>query len=62
MSLISELFERDPLQHTKEDIDAIIAEMREKRNLFNTEGAKAKAKPKADPGKNDDLLKELGLL
>ncbi len=36
MSTITELFQRDPLKMTTEDIDLIIAEMRKKRALFNS--------------------------
>lgn len=43
---ISVLFARDPLQHTEEDIDRIIAKMREARHTFNT----ATKKPAAASG------------
>ena len=33
---INELFSRDPLELTNEDIDEIIAHMRERRVLFNS--------------------------
>jgi len=33
---INELFARDPLSLTDEDIDLIIAEMRKRRHLFKT--------------------------
>lgn len=46
---IALLFSRDPLKHTDQDIDAMIAKMRESRHLFNSGAApKAKAKPKSD--------------
>lgn len=48
MTDINELFSRDPLKLTNEDIDAIILHMREKRAQFNS-GAltpKKKAEPK----------------
>ena len=42
MSDISELFARDPLEHTTQDIDAIIAKFREARAQFE-------AKPQREP-------------
>jgi len=45
MSLIAELYERDPLELTKEDLDEIIAYNRKARQLFKKLPAKpAKAK------------------
>lgn len=45
---ISELFSRDPLKLTNENIDQIIEEMRNKRRLFESGGLKTSgAKPKA---------------
>lgn len=47
MSDINELFSRDPMKLTDENIDQIIEEMRKKRHLFEAGGAKPKAaKPK----------------
>lgn len=38
---INELFSRDPLKLTDENIDQIIAEFRKRRNLFNANPAAA---------------------
>ena len=47
MSDLTELFSRDPLELTRENIDEIITHMREKRHLFNAAPKpKAKAKTK----------------
>lgn len=48
MSDISELFARDPLKLTNEQVDEIIEEMRRKRHLFEsaTPAAKKPASPK----------------
>lgn len=40
---VSVLFARDPLKHTDEDIDRIIAKMREARHTFNTVAKKPAA-------------------
>lgn len=48
MTDITELFSRDPLSLTKENIDQIIEEMRAKRHLFQSAPA---TKPKAAPKK-----------
>lgn len=48
MSDVNELFSRDPLSLTNEDIDQIIEEMRAKRHLFQSAPA---SKPKAAPAK-----------
>jgi hypothetical protein len=45
MTDIATLFARDPLKHTREDVDAIIAKMREARHTFNLAG-KTPAQPK----------------
>jgi len=67
MSEISDLFARDPLSLTREDIDAIIARYREARAAFNLgekqAGATKKIKEKSDVPKItkldlDDLLKK----
>lgn len=63
MSDLLELFARDPLKYTKEDIKQIVAFYREKRKQFNSGGilagkvkpAPAKAKALADAIKSDDL-------
>jgi hypothetical protein len=41
MSDLAELFSRDPLQLTDEDIRSIIEEMRKSRHAFNAGNAKA---------------------
>jgi len=47
MTDMNELFSRDPLSLTDENIDQIIEEMRKRRHLFNAGGATAtKAAPK----------------
>jgi len=46
MTDINEMFSRDPLDLTNEDIDDIIEEMRKRRHLFKTVGA-----PKPGPTK-----------
>ena len=48
MTDVTELFSRDPLSLTNEDIDQIIEEMRKKRHLFQSAPA---TKPKAAPKK-----------
>ena len=64
MSELSELFERDPGLYSEQDIDKIVAKMREARAQFElgvktTVGEKpAKA---AKSQKTLDLLKDLGL-
>lgn len=48
MTDITELFSRDPLELSDQDIDSIIEEMRKKRHLFNSGPApKAPKKPAA---------------
>lgn len=43
---INELFSRDPLSLSDDDIDQIIEEMRKKRHLFNANPAAAAGKSK----------------
>jgi hypothetical protein len=66
--LIQELFDKDPLGLSDQDIDLIIAEFRQDRMGYlqppvEKAGSKAKASSKAPPAiaVSDDLLKELGL-
>lgn len=47
MSEIAELFDRDPLHLTDQDLGKIIAHMRENRERFLLEKKPATAKPKA---------------
>lgn len=69
MSDIQELFARDPLSLSKQDLDAIIDHLRKARASFNlglkdAGSLKPKAKPKAKATKvtlSADLLKDLGL-
>lgn len=61
MSDINLLFERDPLQHTKDDIRAIIIAYRDMRYKFNLGDTKAgsikpRAKPAALKGMDDESL------
>jgi hypothetical protein len=52
MNDIAELMARDPLQLTKENIDAIIAEMRKSRHQFNAGNMTAgSTKPKTEKQK-----------
>jgi hypothetical protein len=46
MSDITELFSRDPLSLSDQDIDAIIEEMRSKRHLYNANPAAVAGKAK----------------
>lgn len=43
---INELFSRDPLKLTDDDITKIVVEFRKRRNLFNANPAAATAAPK----------------
>jgi hypothetical protein len=65
MSDLSELFERDPLSLSEQDIVKIIARMREAAAQYEMGARAAVAAPKAPkpkPKKTDDLLKDLGLI
>lgn len=58
MSTIAELFARDPLTHTREDVEAIIAAMRDSRHSWVTTGDKRAGAPKkltAQDKEVDDL-------
>jgi hypothetical protein len=61
MSELSELFARDPLALSDQDITEIVARMREAQAQFELgiKAPKAAAKPKST--KTKDLLKDLGL-
>lgn len=50
---IALLFSRDPLKHTDQDIDAMIAKMRSARHLFNAPASKPAKEPKQKPGAID---------
>lgn len=56
---LAELFARDPHNYTREDIDALIAEYREKRKLFNLGVRDAAAPAKLSLR---EVLKEAGTL
>lgn len=63
MSELAELFEKDPLQMTKEDIALIVKRMRENRAQFEL-GLKAPVGERKTPKTRKspaDLLKDLGL-
>jgi hypothetical protein len=60
MSELSELFDRDPLLHSEQDIVAIVARIREAQAQYEL-GAKAPVAPRAKKSKTVDLLKDLGL-
>lgn len=64
MSDLSELFDRDPLSLSDQDITRIITRMREAQAQYEL-GAKAPVAPRAKKvvgiGKTNDLLKDLGL-
>jgi len=57
---LSELFERDPLQLTNDDIASIIAVMRQHLAQFEL-GIKKPIAERKRTSKATDLLKELGL-
>jgi hypothetical protein len=63
---ISELFLRDPMTWTEQDLDRAILELREQRKNFLTKPAKVEKAPKIDKAtvnamSTDDLLSRLGL-
>jgi hypothetical protein len=59
MTDLAELFARDPLQLTKDDIRSIIEEMRKSRHAFNAGNAKAgSTKPKTEKQKTIASLAE----
>jgi len=60
MSDLSELFDRDPLTLTDQDIAKIITRMREAQAQYEL-GVKAPVAPRKKSSKTDDLLKDLGL-
>ena len=61
MSELSELFDRDPLLHSDQDIGVIVARFREHQAQHEL-GMKPVPVPKAKkPSKVHDLLKDLGL-
>ncbi len=62
MSDLAELFARDPLTYTRDDLDGIIRHLRDKRQQFLI-GDKAAARPPKDASKPkpDINLEDLGL-
>lgn len=62
MSDLSELFDRDPLQLSQQDLLVIVTRMREAQAQFEL-GLKAPVAPRAPKKstKTSDLLKDLGL-
>jgi hypothetical protein len=54
---ISILFARDPLKHTDQDIDRIIAKMREARHTFNSTPARAASSGPKLTAKEQDASK-----
>lgn len=66
MSELSELFDRDPLKLTDQDITAIVVRMREAQAQYElgiktAVAPKAPKAPSAKSQKTLDLLKDLGL-
>lgn len=60
MNDVAELFLKDPLEMTNEDIDKIIAEMRSRRVAFKSAPTiKGKATPKLTP-KQEEAKKLIG--
>lgn len=60
MSDLSELFARDPLGLSSEDVSKMVARLREWQAQAEL-GVKPKAEPKPKSTKTIDLLKDLGL-
>lgn len=61
---LSELFARDPLELSDQDISRIVVELRAQRSKFIIKEAAAKAKPKKpkiDTAELDSLFADLGL-
>jgi hypothetical protein len=59
MTDLAELFSRDPLKLTRDDIQSIIEEMRKSRHAFNAGNAKAgSTKPKTEKQKTIASLAE----
>jgi len=61
MSDLAELFERDPLKLTDQDITTIIARMREAQAQYELGGLAPKKTPTKRTTKTESILKELGL-
>jgi hypothetical protein len=61
MSDLSELFARDPLGLTDQDLEAMIAHLREAQAKHDLGVPLVKATPRSPSKKATDLLKDLGL-
>lgn len=61
MSELSELFDRDPLSLTDQDLATIVAKMRENQAQYELGAKPAPAKPKRATKATADLLSELGM-
>lgn len=63
MSDIAELFARDPLSYSQQDLDAIITEMRKSRGQFNLGNVRAgSTKPQTEKQKKiADMVKGLDI-
>jgi hypothetical protein len=61
MSELSELFDRDPLGYSDQDVAKIVARMREHQAQYELGAPKVAAKP-PKTSKKLDLLKDLGLI
>lgn len=62
MSDLAELFSRDPMTYQTQDIDTIIARLREARANFNLAGKTEKLKPAAKKATGEKVdLSDLGL-
>lgn len=63
-STLAELFAKDPLHYTEQDLSAVVEKMRASRHQFVAGDRSAGKVKKADPAKAkaaEDLLKGLGL-
>lgn len=62
-SELAQLFEKDPLQMSKQDIEAIVKRMREARAAFELglRAPVAERKTSKTKKSSEDLLKDLGL-
>lgn len=61
MSDISDLFAKDPLDLTTEDLDKIIAEYRDRRNQFKLTGKAPSAKKIKAPAESVEAAKNIDL-
>ena len=61
MSELSELFDRDPLHLSKQDVEAIVARIREAQAQYELGAKPVPVAPRPKKSKTLDLLKDLGL-